>query len=178
MLIGTGVRLRDLASGFLCLDIIWQMPFIVSGFQSQILYAHLAPPRLFIVTAAAAATAYEYQNDQYQHHTNEDEEDCKWGNVPVRLKELLRLQSGEHVDELILNHVSLLSLWTSGCVYTCSTDKLWLVRCEPLFIESQLDTWRCYTIKYHFMWSMNPLFNLLRSTWRATVQKTKMIAPL
>lgn len=34
--------------------------------------------------------------------TDEDEEDCKRGDVPVRLEELLGLQSGNHIVELIL----------------------------------------------------------------------------
>lgn len=58
--------------------------------------------RFALITATAAAAADEDQDDHQQNHTDEDEEDCKRGDVPVRLEEVLGLQSGDHILKLIL----------------------------------------------------------------------------
>lgn len=62
---------------------------------------HFVSSRLFI-TAAAAAAADQNQDNKQQNHADEDEEDSEGGDVPVRLEQLFRLQSGHHVCKLIL----------------------------------------------------------------------------
>lgn len=76
------------------------MPIIL---HRHVLDANSLSARFFIITAAAAAaTADEDEEDQQQNHTDEDKKNGKRNNVPVRLEELLGLQSRNHIVELIL----------------------------------------------------------------------------
>lgn len=61
-----------------------------SRLHCHIVDAHLLSSWL-LITAAATTAADEDQDDQQQHHAYKDEENRKRGNVPVRLKHVLRL---------------------------------------------------------------------------------------
>lgn len=102
-------------SSFIILHCTWISAVQLSGLQSHVLYADLLSPRLLIITAAAAATADEDQDDQQQNHTDEDEEDCKRGDVPVRLEQLLGLQSGNHIVELVAELLLQVAPHDSAC---------------------------------------------------------------